>query len=393
MSVAQQQPQPGSQPEKRSRPKRRGIWRLLVWLVVLGLIGGGTYGGYRLGQEIRPVEIWDPVWLRAKLGRPLDHTVARPGLKIAGYYVDYDQDSYLTLRDRSPWLDYVISFSYAITAEGDVVGRDPQELLGISPPAKRILLFSNIDQAAGGFSGAIARSVLTQPAVQEKAIAGIIAKLEALDAAGMELDFEDIAPDLRPQLSAFVAKLTAAVHETGRTVSMAVPAKLSDDPENSWSGAFDYAALGSTVDSLMLMAYDEHYRLGDPGPVASLAWTENVIRYAMTVMPTQKIVLGVPLYGYDWKAPGEGEAFGLHSVAARVNMPGAKVEWVEEVGENKLTYTASDGSQHVAWYPDQRSLAAKRKLAEFYRLQGIALWRLGFETPEEWSVLPDQRAP
>lgn len=384
--MAALQPQQAPAPE-RGRSVR--IRRLVVLLLILLLVGG-SYGGYQLGRAASPMNAWDPVWLRAKLNRPLDHTVPNKGFQVAGYYVDYSQSSYDSFRAHAQSLDQVISFSYSLTAAGDVAGKDPTAVLGIAPPAKRILLFDNID-ASGNFSGPLARTLLSKPDAQDHAVASVAAKLSSMDAAGAEIDFEDIAPELRPQLTQFMTKLATQLHKDGRTLSIAVPAKMGDNPTSSWSGAFDYAALGSTVDHLMIMAYDEHYRTGDPGPVASLPWVEGVIRYAITVMPTKKIVLGVPLYGYDW-GPKGGVAVGDSTAAQLAQKAGAKVEWDAKAGENRLTYTADDGQQHVVYYPDARSLQAKLQLANHYELQGIALWRLGFEQEADWSALPP-RAP
>jgi len=71
------------------------------------------------------------------------------------------------------------------------------------------------------------------------------------------------------------------------------------DQQDNWSSAFDYAAIGKYADWVQIMTYDEHWSGGTPGPIASLPWVENVIKYAITVIPKEKILLGVAAYGYD----------------------------------------------------------------------------------------------
>ncbi len=49
------------------------------------------------------------------------------------------------------------------------------------------------------------------------------------------------------------------------------------------------------------MAYDEHWSGSTPGPVASLAWCAKVADYATSAIDSDKIVMGLPLYGRAWQ--------------------------------------------------------------------------------------------
>ena len=49
------------------------------------------------------------------------------------------------------------------------------------------------------------------------------------------------------------------------------------------------------------MAYDEHWSSSTPGPVASLPWCERVGAYAISTIPVEKLVMGVPFYGRAWQ--------------------------------------------------------------------------------------------
>ena len=79
------------------------------------------------------------------------------------------------------------------------------------------------------------------------------------------------------------------LHPVGFEVTIAVPSKARELPNDSWSGAFDYAFLSRYADQIMLMTYDEHWSGGTPGPIASISWVEDVIRYALSagVPPTR----------------------------------------------------------------------------------------------------------
>src|SRR5699024_11318101 len=74
--------------------------------------------------------------------------------------------------------------------------------------------------------------------------------------------------------------------------------------------AHDYAAHGEIADFSVLMTYEWGYSAGPPLPVSPINEVQKVLDYAISVMPSDKILLGQNLYGYDWTLPFvQGESF------------------------------------------------------------------------------------
>ena len=380
--------EPVVRPAHAPGPPRR-VWpRWLAAAALVATLGIATLGGYSLGGRFAPASILDPLWLRAYLDRPLDHGGPGEGFWVAGYYVDYDSGSLEVVKTRSTHMDQVVVFGYGFDQQGNLQGREEQLVKGLVGQAKRIILFGNLTE--GGFNQKTAHAILTDPAVQDRAVQNLISKAQDLGAGGVQIDFENIAIADRDAYTAFLKRLKGELAPLDMTLSIAAAAKTSDT-RNGWGGATDYAAIGQIVDQFYIMAYDEHWRGGEPGPVASLNWTEKVIRYATGVMPSQKIVLGVPFYGYEWavdtsQGTQNNQAYASARLDRRVAEKGATVKWDPVAGENVATYKV-DGRDRVAWWPDARSLDAKLKLAYQYNLKGIALWRLGFEHDEWWDAM------
>ena len=147
------------------------------------------------------------------------------------------------------------------------------------------------------------------------------------------------------------------------------------------------------------MAYDYHF-MGSfvTGPVApgqgagivSEFDTESAVEAALQIMPSQKLILGIPLYGYEWETIGK--------VPRSATIPGTSLIISNQRAEDLLTTCAScsaefdqtDKETHIIYqntnetyqqvfYPNRQSTQYKVDLAKQNSLGGIAVWALGYE--------------
>lgn len=364
-------------------------------LVALSIVGGALAGvgflGYRLGGAAHGEPLWRPETWRAVLNLPRDTKPPSPGFWVTGWHVDYDPDSTAVVDRESQGLDQVILFGWGFDENGNVTGQDPFLIQGLTGPKKRVLLFGNFN--AKGFDPDLANAILADPAVGQRAIDSILAKVAAYGGSGVQIDFETIHLSDRDHFTAWLGRLADALHKQNLTLSVAVPAKISDSP-GSFGAEVDYAGIARVADYIYLMAYDRHYLGGEAGPVAPLDWTESVVRYAVGVIPSQKVVLGVPLYGYEWVAdPKQNGSYGGAVLTKRVADAGAQAVWDPAAAEYHAEWQSPEGKR-VAWWGDERTLEAKMHLAYQYNLKGIALWRLGLE-PDRWwpNIYAFKQAP
>ncbi len=156
---------------------------------------------------------------------------------------------------------------------------------------------------AGGMA-----SVLADPTTRAAHVDAIVAFADDGDFDGIDLDYEQFAfadgretwQATRPNWVAFVTELAERLHADGRTLTVSVP-PLYDADETADTGfwVYDHGAIAEVVDRIRIMAYD--YSTGEPGPIAPLAWVEQAIEGTKkAVADDSKLVLGVPMYGYNW---------------------------------------------------------------------------------------------
>jgi spore germination protein YaaH len=131
------------------------------------------------------------------------------------------------------------------------------------------------------------------------------------------------------------------------------------------------------------MAYDQHYEKSDPGPVSDLTWFEDVVNYALSKVPREKLVIGIPFYGYCWPSPKNGFGVDFQDAMNYARECNATVKFDEKVGEA----TFSCPSTGICWFNTAESTKLRlRKLAE-KGLSKVAAWRIGQEDPETWGLI------
>lgn len=139
-------------------------------------------------------------------------------------------------------------------------------------------------------------------------------------------------------------------------------------------------------------SYEWGYTAGPPMAVAPLPNVREVLDYAVTEIPREKIYLGIPNYGYDWPLPfaeGRTRARSLSNQEA-VELAvryGAEIQFDAAAQAPWFNYTAPDGVPHVVWFEDARSMSAKLRLIREYGLYGAGYWNLMRPYPQGWAVL------
>ena len=175
-------------------------------------------------------------------------------------------------------------------------------------------------------------------------------------------------------------------------MSVALAPKTSDTQAGLLYAGKDYRLLGEAADSVLLMTYEWGYTYGPPMAVAPINKVREVVEYAVTRIPPEKIDLGIPNYGYDWPLPFVRGTTRAQSISNQRAIELAleheiAIQFDETAQAPFFHYTDSSGTVHEVWFEDARSLSAKLRLIAEYGFQGAGFWNLMRPFSQTWLTL------
>jgi cellulose synthase/poly-beta-1,6-N-acetylglucosamine synthase-like glycosyltransferase/spore germination protein YaaH/peptidoglycan/xylan/chitin deacetylase (PgdA/CDA1 family) len=371
-------------------------------LSLLAAIVAGFLATLALAPRLPDVELRDPRVLQAlhvenarhMKGRPSWQHIIRPkapGTNTAikpltvGFYVSWDAESRASLAQHVNSLDVVAPQWFAMKdAGGDLdITDDPQAvaLIAAAPKPPAVLpVVHNYSQ--GAFSPALADGLLRDTAAQDKMIATLVAQAQKKDYSGYVFDIENISPASLRLYPKFIARARAALQPLGREVWVTAPFDDDDWP---------LKALEDAGDSLLLMAYDEHWQTGQPGPTAGEDWFEKYLDSRLSKLDPDRVIMVLGSYGYDWTQKGKAYEANADPVTFQEAIQTAHDSDVEiDMDDDALNphyaYIDEDGAKHAVWFLDATTIFNQIKVTDPWRVRGYGLWRLGSEDPGVWKL-------
>ena len=127
--------------------------------------------------------------------------------------------------------------------------------------------------------------------------------------------------------------------------------------------------------------------------VSPINSVRQVLEYAITEMPSNKILMGQNLYGYDWTLPFvQGTIAKAVSPQQAIQLAvtnNAASEYDEKAQAPHFSYRDKAGKEHEVWFEDARSIAAKFELLKELKLRGMSYWKLGISFPQNWLLISE----
>jgi spore germination protein YaaH len=206
-------------------------------------------------------------------------------------------------------------------------------------------------------------------------INAIVKLLNEIKFTGVELDFEGFGQwnlTSYTNYKKFVNELQARLRTLGFKLMIDCP-PISNAQEQGYY-KFKYEDF-KNVDYICVMAYDYQYDYGAGSSVAPIAWVGKIIDWVKARIPLDKIIIGVPSYGYHATTQMNGDVGydvvidtreqSLQVIAILASKRNQDGEWV----------FTSDDKTYV--HQDTIGLNMKKKAIEAKNIKHISVWHLG----------------
>lgn len=269
------------------------------------------------------------------------------------------------------------------------------------------------------------KALLNNPEGQKRIINDSTNAVVARGIDGINVDFEyvgDPGPEYRRKFSVFVKNMTDEMHRKlpGSRVTVSVYASAVKYPK-----IYDIASLGRDSDGIFMMAYD--FATAGSSQVIPTAplyghkegkyWYDiaTAVDDFLTLMPKEKLILGLPWYGYNYPVAEPGikvsKDTGYYSYywkrgrrySTFISRPAARAQTYTLAANNTSEVQGWDDLGKVGWraYKDEtglwrmiflddvKSLSVKYDFAKEKGLGGVGMWALGFDNgkTELWQLL------
>ncbi len=299
----------------------------------------------------------------------------------AAFYVDWDPQSLYSLQKNINKLNMVVPEWFFIDPATDTLkpAIDTDALQVMKKNNVRIVpLINNINQelGAGDFDGNMLKRLLHNTAKRTRLIEDIVKYLKLYSLQGINIDFEEFKESSDEPIIAFQRALYERLHREGFIVTQDIMPANED---------FNVKALSEWNDYMFLMAYDEHFSSSVPGPLCSQRWIEKAVDEVAGSVPSEKIILCLAAYGYDWPDHTEATTLTYQQALANAKVNNAVIDFDNDTYNNQYEYTDANGTHHTVSFADAATNFNTIRFADEYGTAGTAIWRLGSEDERIWE--------
>ncbi len=216
---------------------------------------------------------------------------------------------------------------------------------------------------------------------QERFFAKVVSVLRDAKARGVVIDWEQIDPAYKKDITTFIDKFCDALHNDDKELWLNVQPGQDID-------YIDFDELSDNVDRFVASLFDETSDIDPPGPLGSRSWFEGWLRVLMEGGDSKQWIISLGSYGYDWTVGGK-KAELISFAEAMSRAQNAEIEGAEVTGPgyNPYFYFQDNDKEHAVWFLDVVTFLNELREVRDQKAGGFALYRLGTEDPAIWDAL------
>jgi cellulose synthase/poly-beta-1,6-N-acetylglucosamine synthase-like glycosyltransferase/peptidoglycan/xylan/chitin deacetylase (PgdA/CDA1 family)/spore germination protein YaaH len=343
----------------------------------------------QLQESIHPSRS-PPAWLRQKPVTPAKPIMPRqPALAeepvVLAFYVPSDAASFQSLQSHYQKITHLAPEWFSMRSfEEPLVAAPDRQVVKFNSSANLQLLpmLSNLD--GNEWQPEIVEELARHPEKRLPFFEKLRDELQAVDARGVLVHWEQVDPAYRSELTSLLTDLANYLHNEELELWLCIP--VGND-----IAVFDLDALAAVVNRFVALLFDENGEEDSPGPTASLPWWNEWFDVLLEHGAPDQWIVGIGNYGYDWPHGDKATILGFTDVMARAGVAGTQAVGAEApLYQPHFSYEES-GVSHSVWFLDAVTFRNQYAKARRRGVGGTALYRLGNEDESIWNVIADPK--
>src|SRR5216117_4034828 len=289
-----------------------------------------------------------------KLGGPAPTPSPRPRKKAPdnevrlAFYVNGDPYSYASLEQHVAQITHVCPEWMTVIDGMGNLQIDPDGRVSKLAANKGIALMPLLTKLVGDtWQPEAIENLAHGPAErQDRLIQKVLAVLRNAKAAGVVVDWQQVDPAYKKDITGFIDKFADALHDDNKELWLCVQPGQELD-------YIDFEALADNVDRFVAMLFDETSDTDPPGPLASRSWFEGWVHVLLEDSDTKQWIIALGSYGYDWTIGGKkGELISFSEAMSRANDAEVGTAEVKAPSYSPYFYFQDEDKEHAVWFLD-----------------------------------------
>jgi spore germination protein len=315
-------------------------------------------------------------------------------LLIDGYTYSFINDQ--VLRMTLPYLSNLLILNYRTTNNGGFIGSDKDvsviQTALLYETASSFVITAYSD--TGAIDTSVIQDILLNPKIQELAIENILQILRTKGYHSVSLAFQLISVENQKYYLDFLERIYIRLHAEGYPVFLTLNPGLYYDKDELTFQKLNYTEFSRLSDGILFLSYDWG-SIQRPPTQFSIITTPQLLDYIIDQVPLEKIRIGLPTFGYDWRLPyvpgvSKANALNYESVIRLAKEMNAVINYDETILSAYFEYTDEDNLKHIVWFKDARSIDSSIQILKSYGISGIGIWNIMYYFHQLWLVINTQ---
>ncbi len=305
-----------------------------------------------------------------------------------------------TLLKTLPYLTYLSIFNYQLTNEGNIISyQDDSEIIqlakyyGTSP----LLMVSSISPK-GEPNLELLYKILLNKDYHYNLVNNILSILKSSEYDGVNILISGINETNQNLYVTLLNDISSTLSKEGYRFYVTINPNIKQIGDNVSFEQIDYSLISPLVNGIIFLQYVWGTNTDPPAPVSSNYLIRTFMDYLITFVPSDKILLGTPLIGYDWElpfVPGTSRAYSLTLdsaiILARDTNSTIQFDLLSQTPYFNYIYSYPDYEiNHIVWFFDARGINALDNLINDYSLLGSGMWNIMVYYQQMWTMLNSQ---